>query len=90
MNNVSSIVGISVASMIGCYLVFPSSLTKKVYKKVSGKELVVPENFMGRVNVVSKKVTDPEQEVQFYRNIGLFGTAVYLIATQGHQFTVMG
>ena len=96
MPSLPTIVGISVTSMIGCYLVFPTA-TKSFYDKFiaetdeRGKKhtLVAPEKFGQRCTTLAKQVTSPCEQVAFYRDVGLFGAAVYLISTQGHQLTVM-
>jgi len=86
--NIPFLAGLGLASVIGCYVIFPESV-RTVYTKLSGgKEMSKPEKWHQRASLVAKQVTNPVAEVQFYRNIGLFGAAVYLIATQGHQMTV--
>ena len=85
--NIPFLAGLGLASVIGCYVIFPKPVVA-VYSKLSGKEMSKPEKWSQRASLVAKQVTNPVAEVQFYRNIGLFGAAVYLIATQGHQMTV--
>ena len=81
------IAGISVASTIGCYLAFPS-VVAKTCAKLGGGTLPTPPTFSQRIKLLAKQTHSPTPEVQYYRNIGLFSSAVYLIWTQGHQFTV--
>ena len=93
--SVTKIIGISLTSMISCYLIFPQTTTtlynNYVRDKTSKKAsvLTAPETLYGRTKAVVKQISNPAKEVAFYRNVGLFGAAVYLLSTQGHQFTVM-
>ena len=87
MNKIPTVVGLTISTCIASYLLFPT-YTASGLKKVSGTAIPTPDKFTDRIKLVTSQINSPTPAVQFYRNITLFGGAVYLIATQGHQMTV--